>query len=122
MGEPHSLQSINFFSLTVKQEGIFTRSLPVKISLVIINKVIGKLPHTFMLVHLIIPFDRGREYCCPLNQMPKKNSSNRESSYSFAYLGTKMSSLLPFILEYSESAYLSLHPIFTRARCTHGNH
>ena len=63
MGEPHSLQSINFFSLTVKPKGIFTQTLPVKISLVIINKVIGKLPHTFMLVRLIIPFDRGREYC-----------------------------------------------------------
>jgi len=62
MGEPHNLQSINFFSLTIKQQGIFTRTLPVKISLVIINKVIGKLSHTFMLVRLIIPFDRGREY------------------------------------------------------------
>ena len=41
MGESHTLQIINFFSLTVKQKGIFTRTLPVKISLVIINKVIG---------------------------------------------------------------------------------
>ena len=63
MGEPHTLQIINFSSLTVKQKGVFTRTLPIKISLVIINKVIGKLPHTFMLVRLIIPFDRGREYC-----------------------------------------------------------
>ena len=64
MGEPHTLQIINFSSLTVKQKGVFTRTLPVK-SLVIINKVTGKLPHKFMLVHLIIPFDRGRESCCP---------------------------------------------------------
>jgi len=62
MGEPHTLQMINFSSLTVKQKGIFTQTLPVKISLIIINKVIGKLPHIFMLVRLIIPFDRGREY------------------------------------------------------------
>ena len=63
MREPHNLQSINFFSLTAKPKGTFTQILPVKISLVIINKVIGKLSHTFMLVRLIIPFDRGREYC-----------------------------------------------------------
>ena len=63
MGESHTLQIINFFSLTVKQKGIFAQTLRVKISLVIINKVIGKLPHTFMRVRLIISFDRGREYC-----------------------------------------------------------
>jgi len=63
MGEPHTVQIINFSSLTVKQKSIFTQTLPVKISLIIINKVIGKLPHTFMLIRLIIPFDRGREYC-----------------------------------------------------------
>ena len=63
IGEPHTLQIINFSSLTVKQKGVFTWTLPVKISLVIINKVIGKLLHTFMLVRLIIPFDRGGEYC-----------------------------------------------------------
>ena len=32
MREPHSLQSINFSSLTVKQKGIFTQTLSVKIS------------------------------------------------------------------------------------------
>jgi len=47
MGEPHTLQIINFSSLMVKQKGIFTRTLPVKISLVIINKVIGKLLHIY---------------------------------------------------------------------------
>jgi len=51
--------------------------------------------------------------------MSKKNSSNKESSYSFAYVGTKMSSLLSFILEYSESAYLSLHHIFIHVHDLH---
>jgi len=63
MGGSSILQIINFFSLTLKQKGIFTQTLPVKISFVIVNKVTGKLPHTFMLERLIIPFDRGREYC-----------------------------------------------------------
>ena len=63
MGEPHILQIINFSSLTVKQKGVFTWTLPVKISFVIVNKITGKLPHTFMLVCLIIHFDIGREYC-----------------------------------------------------------
>jgi len=48
-----------------KQKGVFTQTLPVKISLVVVNKVTCKLPHTFMLVHLIISFDRGHEYCWP---------------------------------------------------------
>ena len=93
MGEPHILQIINFSSLTVKQKGVFTRTLLVKISLVIVNKVTGKLPHTFMLVRLIIPFDRGVSIVVPLNQVPKIFPSNRESNYLFAYIGTKMSSL-----------------------------
>jgi len=63
MEEPHTLQIISFSSLTIKQKGIFTRTLPVKISFVIIYKVIGKLSHTYMLVRLIIPLDRDREYC-----------------------------------------------------------
>ena len=61
--DPHILQIINFSSLTVKQKGVFTQTLPVKISLISVNKVTGKLPHTFILVRLIIPFDRGCEYC-----------------------------------------------------------
>ena len=60
--EPHILQFINFSSLTVKQKGIFTRTLSIKITLVIVNKVTDKLLHTFMLIRLIISFDRGREY------------------------------------------------------------
>ena len=63
MREPHILHIVNFFSLTVKQKGVITRTLHVKISLIIVNKITGKLPHTFILVHLIIPFDRDREYC-----------------------------------------------------------
>ena len=47
MGEPHTQQTINFSSLTVKQKGIFTQTLPVNISFVIINKVIGTTTYIY---------------------------------------------------------------------------
>ena len=47
MGEPHILHIVNFYSLKVKQKGVFIQTLPVKISLVIVNKVASKLSHTF---------------------------------------------------------------------------
>ena len=62
MGEPSILQFINFSFITVKQMRVFPQTLPVRISLVIIIKVTGTLVHTFR-IHLIIHFDRGREYC-----------------------------------------------------------
>jgi len=41
----------------------FLQTLPIRIPLVIIIKVTGKLLCIFRMIHLIIPFDRGCEYC-----------------------------------------------------------
>ena len=65
MGESSNVQIINFFSLTVKQKIAFYSILPVKISMVIITNVTGNLSWIFPKIPLIIPFDRGHEYCWP---------------------------------------------------------
>ena len=66
MEESHTLQFINFSSITVRQRGTFSQPLPVKRSLDIITNVTGKLSCTFTMVRLIIPFDRDHEYCLPI--------------------------------------------------------
>jgi len=63
MEEFHTLQFINFSFITVRQRGTFPQPLRVRRFLDIITKVIGKLPCTFIMVRIIIPFDRGCEYC-----------------------------------------------------------
>ena len=55
------LQTINFSSTTVKLKGASPLSLPVCISFIFITKT-GKLSHTFRIILLIDPFDRGRVY------------------------------------------------------------
>jgi len=60
MEESSIIQIINFFPLTVKQKVVFHHILPVRIPLVFIINITGKLPHLTRLVPLIIPFDRGR--------------------------------------------------------------
>ena len=62
MGEHDALQIINFSSITVKLKGASPMCLPVCISFVFIAKS-GKLSHTFRIIPLITPFDRGRLYC-----------------------------------------------------------
>jgi len=62
MEEFHTLQFINFSSITVRQRSIFPQPLPIRISLDIIINVTCKLPRIFMMIPLIIPFDRGGEY------------------------------------------------------------
>jgi len=63
MKESHTLQLINFCFITVRQRSTFPQPLPISRSLDIITNVTGKLTCTFMIVRLIISFDRGREYC-----------------------------------------------------------
>ena len=60
--ESHTLQFINFSTITVRQRGTFSQPLPIR-SLDIITNVIGKLSCSFTIMHLIIPFDRGCDYC-----------------------------------------------------------
>ena len=54
---------IDLFSITVTQKGVVIHALPVRISPVLIVKITDKLPYTFMMIPLIISFDRGCEYC-----------------------------------------------------------
>ena len=61
MRESSSQQVTQFFSITVKPRGAFHLFLPVRISLVLIIEITGKLPYTLRMRHLIIPFDRGRK-------------------------------------------------------------
>ena len=61
MKEYDALQITNFSSITVKLKGVFPLPLPVCISFISIAKT-GKLSHTFRIIPLIIPFDRGRVY------------------------------------------------------------
>ena len=62
IGEYNVFQIIIFSSPTVKLRCAFLQILPIKISHNIVNKATGKRPHAFMLVRLIILFDRGRDY------------------------------------------------------------
>jgi len=62
MGEHDVLQTFNFSFITVKLKGASPLLLPVCISFVFIAKT-GKLSHTFRIIALITPFDRGRVYC-----------------------------------------------------------
>ena len=62
IGESNNLQLISLLSIAVTQRGVVTQTLPVRISPLLIIKITGKLPHTFKMIPLIIPFDRGREY------------------------------------------------------------
>jgi len=56
-----SIHITNFSSLIVKQRGVITQTFLVGQSLHITITITGKLSRTFRLVHLIIPFDRGRK-------------------------------------------------------------
>jgi len=60
IGESNILEIIKLSSITVKQKEAFSQTLLVRISLVIIIKVTCKMPRTFRVIHLIIPFDKGR--------------------------------------------------------------
>ena len=60
MGESSIIQINNFSSLTVQQRVAFRQILLVRIPLVLIVNITGKLPHSSKLVSLLIPFDRGR--------------------------------------------------------------
>ena len=62
MGEHYALQTINFSTNIVKLKGASLLPLPVCISFIFITKI-GKLSHTFRIIHLITPFDRGHVYC-----------------------------------------------------------
>ena len=62
MGEYDALQIINFSFITVKLKGAFPLPLPICISFIFIAKT-SKLSHTFRIIHLITPFDRGRVHC-----------------------------------------------------------
>ena len=61
MKKTNVLHIINFFVIIVKPICAFLQTLPVRISLDIV-KITGKLSHTFRMIRLIIPFDRGRVY------------------------------------------------------------
>jgi len=63
IGESNILPIINFSFIKVKQMGAFSQTIRVRISFVIIIKVTSKLPRTFRIIHLMIPFDKGHEYC-----------------------------------------------------------
>jgi len=58
-----SLYLIILFSIVVTQKGVVTQTLPPRISLILIVKIICKMSHTFRMILLIILFDRGHEYC-----------------------------------------------------------
>jgi len=62
---------INLFSIAVAHKDVVTQTLSVRISSVRIVKMTGKLLHTFRMILLIIPFDRGHEYVDPLTHVPK---------------------------------------------------
>ena len=61
---------INLFSIAVAQKDV-TQTLSIRISSIRIVKMTGKLLHTFRMILLIIPFDRGHEYVDPLTHVPK---------------------------------------------------
>ena len=61
MKEYNVLQIINSFSITVKLNGTSPLLLSVCMTLFFIVKT-GKLSHTFRIIPLIIPFNRGRVY------------------------------------------------------------
>ena len=60
MGESSIIQIINFSSFMVKYRVAFYHILPVRILLVLIVNITGKLPRSSKPVPLIIPFNRGR--------------------------------------------------------------
>ena len=62
MGEYNALQIINSFFVTVKFNGAFPLPLPVYMTFIFTVNT-GKLLHTFRIIPLIIPFDRGYVYC-----------------------------------------------------------
>jgi len=57
-----TIYNLSAYSPLITQRDV-TQTLCVRISPVLIVKITGKLPHTFKMILLIIPFDRGREYC-----------------------------------------------------------
>ena len=62
MGEYNALQIINSFFVTIKFNRAFP--LPLLVYMTFIFTVnTGKLLHTFRIIPLIIPFDRGHIYC-----------------------------------------------------------
>jgi len=73
-----------------------------------------------MFVRLIIPFVEVVSIVDPLNQMSKNFLCNKESSDLLVYVRHKLTLSAAVIIEYSESAYLSLHHIcHIRARSTY---
>ena len=59
MREFNIIQIINFFSLTTQQRIAFHHILPVRIPLVLIVNITGKLPSSSKPVPVIIPFNKG---------------------------------------------------------------
>jgi len=59
MGESNIIQIINFFSLTVKQKVAFY-IIYVRILLILIINITGKLSRSSRMMPLIILFDKGR--------------------------------------------------------------
>ena len=62
MREYNALQIIISFIITVKFNGASPLLLPVCMTFIFIVKT-GKLLHTFRIIALKTPFDRGRVYC-----------------------------------------------------------
>jgi len=60
--EYDALQITNFSFITVKLKGVSPLPLPVYIPFIFIAKT-GKLSHTFIIIPLRTPFDRGHVYC-----------------------------------------------------------
>ena len=65
------IQIINYFSLTVKQRVAFHHILPIRIPLILIVNITGKLSHSFRLVPLRIPFDKPNKVVDTITQVPK---------------------------------------------------
>jgi hypothetical protein len=62
-GESNTSQIFNSPSITVTPRSVFHLILPVRISLVPILTITGKLPYTLRMRHMIIPYDRGHKNC-----------------------------------------------------------
>jgi len=58
--EHDALQIINFSFITVKFK--CASSLPLLVCITVFTVKTGKISHTFRIISLIIPFDRGRVY------------------------------------------------------------
>ena len=84
MIEHDALHIINFTFITVIFKGASTLPLSVCITFIFTVKT-GKLSHTFRIIPLIIPFDRGCVYYCfndPTNKESKFSSYLLKDSFS----------------------------------------